>query len=62
MGVVGPLADLSSIAGASWQSRVRLSVDFNLQFNAVVPIDRIDRVELGADFSQPLLRFTETTP
>lgn len=62
MGVVGPLADLSSIAGASWQSRVRFSVDFNLQFNAVVPIDRIDRVELGADFSQPLLRFTETTP
>jgi hypothetical protein len=62
MGVVGPLADLSSIAGgASWQSRVRFAVQFNLQFTAVVPIDRIERVEIGAAISPPLLQFTETT-
>lgn len=62
MGAVGPLADLTAIAGAAWQSRVRFPVSFNLQFSVAVPVARIERVEIGAGVTQPLLQFSETTP
>lgn len=55
---LGPVIDLSAIAGGKWESRAAFDATFNLLFSVSRPVDSIGTVDLTAAMGSPVLTST----